>query len=266
MTGKDGRLVAHENEVRVLRSLHRCGWLRTRDLAALLWKTWATTTPPSGPTLKQPRPTASGLRMAQRTLKRLRKKRWVLSAQAPDGSLVYALAEAGARFLLQLGVPAVTGKDLLRPFSTAHFRHRCVANEIALGAITEGFRVSFEREIAQGRWLGGGQGIEGKRPDALLRNGSAIWWVEVERSRKNAKDYSHLLKWLGLAARDAFRPSGSELLGCHLCWARVIFVCTPAFEIKLRRDLETAGWNKSRIDSFVFFETRLYKFGDILFT
>src|SRR5690554_722973 len=149
MTTKDGRAVARENEVRVLRALHRFGWLRTRDLAALGWQRWARN-PTSEPSLKPAPPTAAGVRMAQRTLRRLRAKRQVLSSRAPDGSLIYALAEAGARLLLQAGVTAVTGKDLLRSFSAAHFRHRCIANEIAVGAVVEGFRVATEREIAQG--------------------------------------------------------------------------------------------------------------------
>mgnify|MGYP000853832867 FL=1 len=41
MTNKDGRAIARENEVRVLRALHRFGWLRTRDLAVLVWQRWA---------------------------------------------------------------------------------------------------------------------------------------------------------------------------------------------------------------------------------
>lgn len=168
MTTKDGRAVAQENEVRLLRALHRFGWLRTRDLAALNWQRWARS-PSEVPSLKPPTPTAGGLRMAQRTLRRLREKRQVLSARAPDGSLIYALAEAGARLLQQTGVMALTGKDLMRTFSAAHYRHRCIANEIAVGAIIGGFRVATEREIAQGLWLGGEEGVAGKKPDVLMR-------------------------------------------------------------------------------------------------
>lgn len=265
MTNKDGRAIARENEVRVLRALHRFGWLRTRDLAALVWQRWARN-PAGAPSLKPPSPTAAGLRMAQRTLRRLREKRQVLSSRAPDGSLIYALAEAGARLLLQIGVTAVTGKDLVRSFSAAYFRHRCIANEIAVAAIIEGFRVATEREIAQGLWLGGEDGIAGKKPDALLRGDGRVWWVEVERSRKNAKDYVRLLQWLGAVGRDAFRQSGPELLGDGLRWGKTVFVCTPAFREKLCRDLVAAGWKKVHIDMFLFFETSLYRFEDISFS
>lgn len=262
---KDGRAAARDNEIRVLRALHRFGWLRTRDIAALVWLCWARS-PAGEPDLKQPAPTAAGLRMAQRTLKRLRDKRLVLSSRAPDGSVIYALAEAGARALQHIGVAAVTGKDMVRSFSSAYFRHRCIANEIAVGAIVGGFRVATEREIAQGLWLGGEVGIAGKKPDVLMRGDGRVWWIEVERSRKNAKDYARLLKWLGTVGRDAFSQSGPELLSDELRWGKVLFVCTIAFREKLRRDLTAAGWKKIHLDTLISFETSLYRFEDISFS
>lgn len=265
MTKQDGRIVAKGNEVRVLRALHRCGWLRTQDIAALIWQRWARQ-PTGEPSLLPPTPTGSGLRMAQRTLRRLRDKRQVLSSRAPDGSLIYALAEAGARALQDLGVAAASGKDLMRTFSAAHYRHRCVANSIALGAIIHGYRVSTEREIAQGLWLGGEQGIEGKRPDVLIRGDNRIWWVEVERSRKNSTDYTRLVAWLSAVRQDIVRPSGSGLLGPNMRWAKVVFVCTEAFQRKLKRDLIAAGWNELMLSQYVLFSTALYRFEDITFT
>ena len=265
MTDKDGRAIARENEVRVLRALHRFGWLRTRDLAVLVWQRWARS-PAGEPDLKPPVPTDAGLRMAQRTLKRLRDKRLVLSSRAPDGSVIYALAEAGARALQQIGVAATTGKNLMRSFSSAHYRHRCIANEIAVGSILVGYRVSTEREIAQGLWLGGEDGIAGKKPDVLIRSGDTVWWVEVERSRKNAKDYARLLQWLGAVAQDAFRATGPVLLGEKVCWGKLVFICTPSFQAKLTRDLIAAGWKKIHLDTLLSFKTSLYKFGDISFS
>ena len=41
MKTKDGRALARENELNVMRALHRFGWLRTRNLAALVWQRWA---------------------------------------------------------------------------------------------------------------------------------------------------------------------------------------------------------------------------------
>jgi len=164
-------------------------------------------------------------------------------------------------------VPAVTGKDLLRTFSAGHFRHRCTSTEIAVAAIVAGYRVSTEREIAQGTWLGGEQGIKGKKPDVLIRAGDgAYWWVEVEKSRKNKKDYAALLKWLGVAAQDAFRPAGPVLLGEKARWGKVVFICTAAFRAKLTRDLMASGWKKALIQAFLLFDTCLYRFEEILFS
>ena len=264
MANKDGRAVARENEIRVLRTLHRFGWLRTRDLAALLWQRWAPK-PTTDPSLRPPTPTAAGLRMAQRTLRRLRTKHLILNSRAPDGSVIHALAEAGARVLQQMGLAAVSGKDMVRSFSSDHFRHRCIANEIALGAIIEGYRVSTEREIARGLWLGGESGIAGKKPDVMIRSGDAIWWVEVERSRKNAKDYARLLRWLHGVLQDVSRASGATLLGEKLRWAKVVFICTPAFQARLRRDLLAAGWKLSDMDFYVKWDATLYSFEDISF-
>lgn len=84
MGARDGRMVAAENEVRVLRALHRFGWLRTRDIAALLWRLWRKNPVDGEPDLKPLDATSSGLRMAQRTLRRLAAEHQLLRAQAPN--------------------------------------------------------------------------------------------------------------------------------------------------------------------------------------
>jgi len=264
MTKKDGRIVAAENETRVLRALHRFGWLRTRDVAALLWLPWQKH--PSGqPSFSPLVASASGLRMAQYTLRRLAVARHVLPGRGPDGSVLYALAEAGARRLRQVGVPAVSGKDIVRGFSSAHFRHRTVANEIAIAAIAQGFRVSTEREIAQDRWIGGATGIAGKKPDVLLLDRGNLTWVEVEKSAKRKADFARLVAWVATVGNDIRWPSGSSLLRDGLCWRRVVFICTPAFEQRLRRALLAAGWRTELLDAFILFVTTLYSFEDISF-
>lgn len=264
MSKKDGRQIARENEVRVLRSLHRFGFLSTRLIAALLWKRWAFR--PSGPPGMEPtQPTASALRMAQRTMRRLLDARLVIKGQGPDGSVIYALSEGGARALKAAGVMAISGKDLVRGFSAAYYRHRLISHQVAISGIVQGFRASTEREIAQGLWLGGEAGIAGKRPDVLLRNGSVVHWVEVERSRKNAKDYKALLAWMGKVLHDSTRRDGARLLGPGQVWGRLIFICTPAFEAKLRKDLAGAGWTAQQVDVLSSFESALYSFEDTLF-
>ena len=87
MASKDGRTIARANEFRTLRSLQRFGWLRTRDVALLGWTLWPSK-PTEGFKLKLSNARVSSIRMAQRTLKRLREKRLVIASQAPDGSIV----------------------------------------------------------------------------------------------------------------------------------------------------------------------------------
>lgn len=264
MTSKDGRAIARENEIRILRGLHRFGWLRTRDLAVLVWTTWSRN--PAGlPDLAPVEPTASALRMAQRTLRRMRQKKLVLSNQAPDGSTIYALAEGGVRVLEQLGIASGSGKDIVRNSSAAHYRHRCISSQVAIAAIVRGCRVATEREIAQGAWLGGELGIAGKRPDVLIRSGETVGWIEVEKSRKNATDYTKLIAWLGKVLQDMSRSSGPTLLGGQLRWGQIVFISNKAFEIRLRRDLISAGWSSAHVNLCIRVESALYRLEDTLF-
>jgi hypothetical protein len=189
----------------------------------------------------------------------------VLLRLTPDGSTIYSLSEAGARTLQRIGVTAVTGKDLIRSFSSAQFRHRCISTELAISGIVQGYRASTEREIAQGFWIGGEPGIAGKRPDVLLRSEGRAWWLEVERSRKNAKDYSRLLVWLNIIRKDMLSSDGANLLGPNLVLVKVVFICSIVFKAKLCRDLEASGWKKSQIDEYISFETKLYSFEEIVF-
>ena len=261
---KDGRAIARSNEIRVLRSLARFGWLRTRDLALLCWTRW---TPKPSTTFQVVclYPRESSLRMAQRTLKRLVQQHGVLASKAPDGSIVYTLAEAGARTLRELGYQAQSGKDLARGFSTAFFRHRCIANEIAITALVQGFRVSTEREIAQGFWLGGSQGVEGKRPDVVVRDREQAIFCEVEKSRKNKTEYQALIFWL----TKMIAAQGAGNLRCgteNFVLAKVIFVCTPAFQNKLQKDLMASGWSAARQDQLIHYSTDLYLLRNTLFS
>lgn len=263
----DGRVRAAENEVRVLRALHRFGWLTAKNCAALLWgRPWAKTPAPA-PSLELVAVRAAGLRMAQRTLARLVRSRQILRAPAPGGHVIYALAEAGVRRLVEIGAPASTGKDLIRRFSAAQFLHRHTANVVAIRALVDGFKVSTEREIAQqDRWLGGADGIHGKKPDVLIRAGQSVWWVEVENARRRATDYAKLLKWLGKVRADARLPNGPGLLGAGLRLAKVLLVCKPVMQTKLVKDLAAQSWKPTEIESLIVVDTKLlYRHEDAFF-
>ena len=243
---RDGREIARQNELRVMKALHKFGWLRTRDVAVLLWM--KSRAKPLGDFVPTPIVvTASAMRMAQRTLLRLRNDRKVIWIQAPDGSTIYGLAEAGARQLISLDIPAKSAKDSVRRVSMSHYHHRRIANEIAIVAQLQGYRAASEAEIAAGVWLGGMKGIQGKKPDVVVRDGKNVWWVEVERSRRNANDYVKLLAWLkGLWQTGSHAMALAELPDGHILM-KVQFVCDGAFIDRLEADLQKIGWSETQI-------------------
>jgi hypothetical protein len=246
MTKQNGREVARSNDERLLKALHKFGWLRTRDIAALLWM----------PRLKRAgngfqvvhievSPTAR--RMAQRTLRRLRQQHRVIWIHAPDGSTIYGLSEAGARQLVGLGIPAKSGKDVIRRVSMSHYHHRRLANELTISALLQGYRASSEHEIATGKWLGGMEGVLGKKPDIVVRSGKDAWFIEVERSAANRKGFEAKITFirevypLGEAADvPGELPDGHKL---H----QVVFVANPAFVARVCSDLRAAGWTEDMI-------------------
>jgi hypothetical protein len=257
MTTRDGREVARHNDLRVLKALHKLGWLRTRDLAALIW-------------MNCPRPKTGGFqpvrvevsaaarRMAQRTLRRLRLNRKVLWIKAPDGSQIYGLSELGARQLVGLCIPAKSGNDEIRRVSLSYFHHRRLANEVAISALLQGYRVNGEREISAGEWLGGKDGVMGKMPDVLVRDGKNVWFCEIERSNRRNSDYTkllHFLKAMWPVGKKADEPA--ELPGGHLL-QQVVFVSNAAFIRRVHGDLETAGWSEMMIAKRIFPVCSLY--------
>lgn len=246
MAKQNGREIALGNDVRVLKALFKWGWLRTRDLAALHWM----------PHIKrhgqgfEPAPievSSTAQRMAQRTLRRLRQQHKVVWIEAPDGSIIYGLSEGGARQLVNLGIPAKSGKDQIRRVSLSQFHHRRLANEIAISALLQGYRANTEFEIAAGQWLGGMDGVAGKKPDVVARTGKDVWFVEVERSARNKAGYASLLEALlamwppGMGAgRPAELPDGHRL---H----QVVFIANAAFVARVNDDLQAAGWTPEMV-------------------
>lgn len=261
---RDGREVGIGRQTDILRLLHRFGWLRTFDLACATSKVVQKAANKSGPSLAPPSCSPADIRRTQRHVATLRERRLILATQAPNGSWIYALSQKGARALQGLGLPSSTGKDLLRNYHAAFFLHRCIANELGIGGLQEGFKISTEREIAQGRWLGGTDGVIGKKPDVVLRNGSDVWFVEVERSHKNRTDYDFLVQfllkcWRNIRVGDAVAIDGNHRL------RQVVFICTAGFEKKLSQDLFAKCWTPDELRSRVRFETSLYSFKAIAF-
>jgi len=257
MKQQDGREIARQNELRALKSIYKFGWLRTRDIAVLVWQRQSAATKQwLGPvTLTANR---SSLRMAQRTLQRLRESHLVFVHTGPDGSLLYGLSEAGARSLVAQGIPARSAKDWLRRFSIQQYHHRRIANEVAIGAVLQGYRVATEREIAMGQWLGGMAGVLGKKPDVLIRSGKSVWWVEVDRSRRNQTDAEKLLNWLDALwpphaqpGVPASLPGGHELI-------QVVFIANRTFGEQLAHELRRKKWAEEQISSRILHVPLLY--------
>jgi hypothetical protein len=118
------------NRLRILKYLNRFGWLRTRDIAAILWLPTSRGNANAEPDFAMVSPTASGIRMAQRTMRDLQKTGFVLQTKAPDGAMLFALSQKGADTLKGTGIDARSGKDLLRAHSFCYYRHRCISTEI----------------------------------------------------------------------------------------------------------------------------------------
>lgn len=264
MTTSSTRAQNETNQLNALRALHRFGWLRTRDLGTLLFRRWKRGgniySLSSLPALKPAPASKEEIRRAQRLVVALTKKKLILSASAPNGSRIHTLSQRGARVLSDQGISAVTGKDLVRDVHAAYFIHRTASNEVAISGILEGFKVSTEREISQGKWLGGLTGVHDKKPDVLLRAGKLCYWIEVERSRKNQKDYQALLAWLIRLWASVERPESPANLIDGQNLAGVIFICTPAFQERLTKDLVALGWTSNYIKARLLFETSLYIF------
>lgn len=189
----DGRLVAVENELKILLALHRFGWLPTRHLHAYVW------------------PESAAPRMAQRTLERLREAGEVLHKRGRDGAVVYALTALGAKRLRKVyGIDASSVKDIARRIER-NYEHRCTANEVAIWWSQHERCAGFEteHEVSSGRALlrkkqAGFAKKEGKVPDALLfANAPAgvdadvvTIWVEAEGGHKNIAKQRHMVSEL----------------------------------------------------------------------
>lgn len=183
----DGRITAQQNELDTLTYIHRFGWLRSRDLAALIWH--------------DSKHIESGIAMAQRTLRRLKKAGQILTRIAPDGASVYALSESGARRLGDYcGTIARSGKDLLRELG--NYQHRCNANLFAIQQINAGRNVWTEREIQAN--LAPIKVVTHKIPDGLVdvtdglyaEGTLALAWLESERGYKKNSDFYKMMTFI----------------------------------------------------------------------
>ena len=181
----DGRLVAEANEAETLYLLARFGWLTSRQVAALIW--------PSSPS-------ASALRMAQRTLKRLIEDQMIVERSLPQGIPCYVLGRRGAERARHDYVHATRGTDQ----GLGNPAHRALSNWYAIHAWLHDASVEdvwTEYEIQRG--LAPVKNIQRKTPDALLvlnpdhaeQLGGNLVWVEIENTHKNRKRREAMLQF-----------------------------------------------------------------------
>jgi hypothetical protein len=194
--GLDNRIKSRLNQEKVLKALHRFGWLPVRQVHQACWPTEATP------------------RNAQRYLAQLLELKQITFKDGPDGSRVFALTSLGAKRLrTELGIEASHDVDFARRGMPSYY-HRCLANDVGLWwSRLHGESAGYytEHEIVTGRAPVSSapkymSDPLGKVPDALLtlkrpvtpENPYTQWlaWVEVEFSDKPRAEHAHMVQAL----------------------------------------------------------------------
>lgn len=194
--GLDNRVKAQLNQEKVLKALHRFGWLPVRQVHHACWPSEATP------------------RNAQRYLAQLLELKQISFKTGPDGSRVFALTSLGARRLrTDLSIDATHDTDFARR-AMPSYNHRCLANEVGLWwSRLHGASAGYytEHEIVTGRAPVNSaprymSDPLGKVPDCLLTlqrpvtpdNPYRQWlvWVEVEFSDKPKPEHAHMVQAL----------------------------------------------------------------------
>lgn len=188
-TKRDGRSVADENEVRVLKAIRHFGHLRRQEVAIAVW-------PKSSP--------KSSYIMAWRTIRRLVEKGLLLERQNSLGGRSLVLAARGVARLRDLDIRAHEGYELA--FDGPQFFHRTLGTCYLLERARGGDEVFGEYSILRG-WSPLTREYVSSRfrkiPDGLIvYSGEALGlrgdlkaadWVEVESAFKQYDDIKRAL-------------------------------------------------------------------------
>lgn len=168
---------ATENELNTCKYIARFGGLTSRQLAKLVW------------------PGASqGMRMAQRTCKRLMMDKRIISRDLPNGGIVYVLAERGARWLKQYGMTDLNSRGQ-RDLKFDKPVHRMISNNYLIGHYLDDNQIWTEHEIQTAQApvpdikIGGHKKI----PDGLMMIDGGLFWIEVENAPKPKKRLNELM-------------------------------------------------------------------------
>lgn len=204
-TSKDGRAVADDNEVRVLKAVRHFGHLRRQELAMAVW----------------PKSSAkSSYVMAWRTVNRMLKAGQLLERQNSLGGRSLVLAAKGVSRLRDLDIRSQEGYELA--FDGPQFFHRTLGTAYLLEKARAGTEVFGEYSILKG-WAPVTRDFARERfskiPDGLVvYSGAAAGlrddvrvadWVEVESAFKS---YEDIRKALVILTKNATLSANGDLL------------------------------------------------------
>ena len=196
----DNRLIQATNQSEILGYLSRFGWLTSRMVAELVWPN-----------------AAQSLTMARRTLSALTEEKLVFTRPFSKGGAAYIISAKGAAMLRGDGIDAKSGYSI----SIGNPIHRACSNWYLIRALSQGFTVVTEHEIATGK--GPCKVVNGKVADGLvIADGGRCVWVECEHAQKSRAERH---KVVGLA-KEAFGHSKLIELGPGLHLVRLAIVGT----------------------------------------
>jgi hypothetical protein len=165
----------HQNALKALRWVHQFGWLRATELGTLMWPKHA-----------------SQQVLGSRLAKSLIERQLVIERRLPEGAgRALVLAAAGVRLLAEIGIDAVSGKDIGKELGehwipALTWRHDLAAHGVLAGLHRSGYEVYPEHQIRResGRLV--------KVPDGLATKGNVVFWLEVESARKTGPEMRKL--------------------------------------------------------------------------
>jgi len=203
-----------DEDIQVLRAVERFAFLRIKDLAQYLYLQ-----------------SESSIR---RIVKALHDEGYLSFTIDPYRAHVFAVTARGARVLRDAGFEDVTTTS--KYLNQGNYDHRTLANEAVLRYADDPYCVLWtEYEIQRGK-----HALLynfGKMPDALVLDvNEGYLWIEVERSKRNAKDKRALIRWLRLVT-DSGEKGLKPLLTIDEPLWRIEFICGPNFEAWLRSEM-----------------------------
>ncbi len=180
-TPLDGNIIAAAYDEQICLGLVRFGYLTARMIAGLIRDA-----------------SPSGLRTAQRRLKALVGRKWVLSERLPNGIPVYKLSAKGAAFLRELGHDDVPRRGT-RDARLGNAYHRALTNNFLIFYVNPALDYWPEYSILRGRAPLEDLPFENERlrPDALIDTpgDTGMSWVEAENAPKRPKRLTKLIRF-----------------------------------------------------------------------